>query len=422
MAPRPGALGLRLAGLLLAAGVAAGPLLGGAAGPAGAAAIPPRAPTHEASSGWLHTKGTAIVDSRGEAVQLTGLNVTGLAGTNPQGSDVPGVCNDAWKVITPAEVAQIAHYGFKTVRLPIAWADVEPTAPQAGAGGSLDHTWNTVYLDAVRSDIALFGRHGMRVILDMHQSTWSTSFTTTANSQRPGCPGSGMPEWLNPAAASENFNQARCAFLADRTEPGVPGTAWTDFEAAWHEVAQRVAGTPTVVGLDVLNEPTCEHVQLNAFYSAVLPPLHAAAPHALLIVEDKDDPGTFELTQLPKVPNVVLSIHLHEDYWKVPGAGQVPLPYSAESALAANVARAQHFGVPLYVGEFYAFDASGVQPALSHQRDANFAVDTRAFSAYAADHDVSWTFWAWIQRKDFSHQTALSGGVSSALASGVAVR
>jgi aryl-phospho-beta-D-glucosidase BglC (GH1 family) len=147
---------------LVGAGAAGSWILAGA----GAAPAAPRtlARTEAASDGPLHTVGTTIEDTSGHPVQLTGLNVTGLEGTNPQGSDVPGVCHDAWKVITGAEVNQIASYGFATVRLPIAWADVEPTAPRPGAGGALTHTWNTAYLDAVRADVAHFARHHIRVI------------------------------------------------------------------------------------------------------------------------------------------------------------------------------------------------------------------------------------------------------------------
>ncbi len=417
MGSRRSALLGRLACLVLVGATAGGTWAASSAG----AATATLARAEAAPDGPLHTVGTAIEDARGQTVQLTGLNVTGLEGTNPQGSDVPGICNDAWKPITTAEVDQIASYGFATVRMPIAWADVEPRAPRPGSGGSLTHAWNTAYLDVVRADVARFARHHIRVILDMHQSTWSTAFTTPATATRPGCPGSGMPEWLNPDAAGETFNQARCAFLADRTEPEVPGTDWGDFEAAWREVAEHVAAANSnVVGFDVLNEPTCEHVGLNGFFGALAPALHADDPHALVILEDKQDPGTYELTRLPKVPNLVLSIHLHEDYWTQPSPGQAALPYSASSVLAANVARARDLDVPLYVGEFYAFDANGVQP--THQRDANYVGDIKDFTTYAAQHDVSWTFWAWIQQRRFTNQTALAGGVGEALAGRIAVR
>ena len=95
--------------------------------------------------GFLHTSGTNIVTATGSTVQLTGMNVQGMESTNVDSSDVPGQCNDAWKPLTPAEVEEIAAYGFKTVRVPIAWGNLEPTVPTIGSGGALVHHWNGAY-------------------------------------------------------------------------------------------------------------------------------------------------------------------------------------------------------------------------------------------------------------------------------------
>jgi Cellulase (glycosyl hydrolase family 5) len=349
-----------------------------------------------AYSGWLHTSGTSIVDASGTAVQLTGLNVSGMESSNPDGSNVPGTCNSGWKAITSSQADQIAGYGFHTVRLPIAWANLEPTAPQVGSDGTLTHQWNTAYVAALDNEISLLAARQIGVILDMHQSTWSYTFTTTSSNHRPGCPGSGMPGWLNPNAANETFNRARCSFLENKTEAGVPGSAWGDFEAAWSYLASHYADNAAVIGLDTINEPNCENLNLNQFYDAVTPAMHAADPRALVIVEDRDDPSMYQVTQLPPVPDVVLSIHLHEDYWSGPGNGQPTLPYSASQALAANVQRSTGWNVPLYIGEFYAFDGAGVQEAGKNQPDSNYVADTASFLNYARQHSVSWTYWAWI--------------------------
>jgi aryl-phospho-beta-D-glucosidase BglC (GH1 family) len=126
--------------------------------------------------GFLHTSGTNIVTATGSTVQLTGMNVQGMESTNVDGSDVPGQCNDAWKPLTPAEVQEIAAYGFTTVRLPIAWGNLEPTVPTIGSGGSLVHHWNSAYVTALGDEVQLLGAAHLAVILDMHQASWGPAF------------------------------------------------------------------------------------------------------------------------------------------------------------------------------------------------------------------------------------------------------
>lgn len=366
-------------------------------------------------TGFLHTSGTSIVDSAGQVVQLTGLNVQGMENQNPQGSDVPGQCNDSWKPLTAGEVQEIASYGYNAVRLPIAWGNLEPTPPTVSSDGSLVHHWNAPYVAALANEIQMLGAAHIDVILDMHQSTWSPAFTTPATSKKPSCPGEGMPVWLNPNAANETPQRAACAFYQGRTEAGVPGTAWGDFAAAESYIDGYFAEDSTVVGQDIVNEPYCgKPVDLNGFYAEVAPAVQQANPHILIIVEDKDDPGSFELTQLPPVTNIVLSIHLHEDYWSAPTAGQLPLPYTGQQALEANVERSQQWDVPLYVGEFYAFDGTGNQSG-GKQPDVDWVADTASFVSYCRDNGISWTFWAWTQKKNPETQPEFTPSVQNAL-------
>lgn len=368
-------------------------------------------------SGFLQTDGTKVIDASGQVVQLTGFNVEGMESTNIDGSNVPGACNDAWRPLTPGEVRTIAAYGFKTVRLPIAWGNIEPTAPTEGAGGVLVHHWNTAYLQALMTEVGLLGNAGMRVILDMHQATWSPAFLTPATAKKPSCPGEGMPAWLNPEASTETPQKAECDFYAGRTEPGVPGTAWDDFTAAETYVDQLFANDSVVVGQDVVNEPSCGNgsANLDGFYDKVAPAIRAVNPHILIILEDKENPGSYLLTSLPPVSGLVLSIHLHEDYWTSPTGGQSPLPYSGQAVLEANLARATQWNVPLYVGEFYGFDGLGNQNGL-RQADANYLADTRSFVTYCAEHDISWTYWTWTQKRNFEEQPEITPPMVAALA------
>jgi hypothetical protein len=371
-------------------------------------------------AGYLITSGTRIVDSSGNVVQLQGYNVTGMESTNPQGSNIRGgACNAGWRPLTAAEVGQIAAYGFNSVRLPISWGNLEPTAPTSDGSDSLTHHWNTEYIAALDSEITQLGDARLKVILDMHQSSWGPAFSTPQTAKRPGCPGSGMPTWLNPQAAQETAQTAACDFYAGRTEPGVPGTGWADFTAAESYVDGHFAGNSTVVAQDIVNEPYCGRAStnLNGFYDLVTPALHRANPNILLMLEDRETPGSFKVSSPPPVPNIVLSVHLHEDYWSAPTAGQSPLPFSGQAALAADLQRATQWNVPLYVGEFYAFDATGNQNG-NKQSDQNWQADTAAFLKYAKDNNIGWTYWAWIQKSDPTVQPEITAAVQAALRNG----
>jgi hypothetical protein len=135
------------------------------------------------------------------------------------------------------------------------------------------------------------------------------------------------------------------------------------------------------------------------------------------MLEDRETPGSFRLKQLPPVPKVVLSVHLHEDYWLNPSAGQNQLPYSGQAAMAADVQRAAQWNVPLYVGEFYAFDATSNQSG-GKQPDQNWMSDTAAFLKYAKDNDIGWAYWAWIQKSNPTVQPWATPEVQAALQNG----
>ena len=376
--------------------------------------VPPPATSSQSPSsqqtaygGWLHASGTSIVDASGAAVQLTGLNVSGMESSNPDGSNVPGTCNSGWKALTSAQVDQIAAYGFHTVRLPIAWANLEPTAPQVRSDGSLTHQWNTTYVAALDNEISLLAARQIGVILDMHQSTWSYAFTTGSSNHHPGCPGSGMPGWLNPNAANETFNRARCSFLENKAEAGVPGTAWGDFEAAWSYLASHYADNSAVIGLDTINEPNCENLNLNQFYDAVTHAMHAADPRALVIVGGPRRPVD--------VPVDTCAIRSQRRALHPPARGLLvgPQRRPGDSVVQRLTSPRRERGsgsaswnVPLYIGEFYAFDGAGVQEVGKNQPDANYVADTASFLSYARMHSVSWTYWAWISGSHRRSSTA----------------
>jgi hypothetical protein len=374
-------------------------------------------PTSTAS--YLHTEGTRIIDSEGHTVQLTGYNVVGMDSNNPEGTARPGICHDGYKPVGPRAADILAGYGLHTVRVAVAWGNVEPRAPTVTGGGGIVHHWNAPYLQALAYEIGLLGAHHISVILDMQESYWSPAFTSPASSKVPGCPGSGMPVWLNPLAQQETYQTAACKFYSGVTEPGVPGTAWSDFAAAESYLDHQYLGDPTVIGQDLVNEPFCysPSADLEKFYSYVAPIVHRSNPHLLLVLEDRDGPGTFAVTSLPRVPGIVLSVHLKESNWNDPSQQQPGQEYSGLQAVTADLRRSETLGVPLYVGEFYAFDGVHSQ-ANSIKQDTAWQQDTAAFLQFAAVHHVSWTYWAFLQKAHPRRQPYISPALIRILQNG----
>jgi len=205
------------------------------------------------------------------------------------------------------------------------------------------------------------------------------------------CNTSGMPAWLYPAGVASP-QDAKCAFLEGTTDPGAPEDIWAGFAAMWQMIGARYADVPTVVGLDMANEPypprgSCSPSQsrIQDLYAAVGRAIRSADPNVLLIFEDAGPgdvlAGQFELTSPPPFPNVVYSYHLYQPNWSI--GGQLDQAFWR---------RAQAWGVPVLVGEFNAF---GYAAPASPKQDPNWQADTLAAVRSWRARGVSWNIWAY---------------------------
>ena len=191
---RPGTLiGLALALLAGALGV-------GAAGSAAAAA-----PTMTR----LHTAGSQILDANNAPFRIKAVNWFGLETSNcaPHG---------LWSISLDSGMAQIAGFGFNTIRLPYSNQCIEQTGPVSGIDAARNPTLqNKTPLQVMDAVIASAKAHGLRVILDRHR------------------PDSGSQSELWYTAA-------------------YPESTWI---SDWVMLARRYANDPAVIGADLHNEP-----------------------------------------------------------------------------------------------------------------------------------------------------------------------
>jgi endoglycosylceramidase len=180
-----------------------------------------------------------MVDSHGNVVILRGVNV-----------------HDALsQSLTDDDFKRIASWGFNAIRLPIAWANMEP------GEGSFDIS----YLTSVDNYVELAQKYGMYVILDMHQYKWSPDFSYF------GQPGYGMPSWLVSGYPDDanGYDQVITDFWlgkgANRTVPSTNNPSMQDFFIeAWRTLTKRYRLNATVAIYELFNEP---------YYSTNIDPL-----------------------------------------------------------------------------------------------------------------------------------------------------
>jgi hypothetical protein len=374
---------------------------------------------------------TNIYDSQNRVVQLEGVNAIGLEfGT---GSNTPDSCGEGYGLgslnFSASEFNSVAAWGFNVVRVPITWENLEPTEPTLAANGSWVHQWNAPYLNELDYVIQQFGQRGIGVILDMSQVDVSSSFQQPPETVQGGeCEGWGNPTWLYPSATSPTTEpelaSAMCSFFTDQSlVGGVSPSPIEAMEAAEHMVASRYASDPSVVGLDIFNEPwfasgtPCGATQtadklLMSFDSKMAQTISAANPHILIIFEDalsslaSDAPI---LTAAPDVPNVVYSVHIYTSGW-----------HSAEPLLSAQLANAKKWGVPLYLGEFDGFGAGNGGAAAT--LDPSWQSDTQALLSTCASDGISWTFFSYYSLGPHSNAQVPSSQILAVLQQGISFR
>jgi endoglucanase len=166
------------------------------------------APAQAAASGWLSTKGAQTVTSTGTPYTIKSTSWFGMETSNcaPHG---------LWSITLDAGLAQIASWGFNTIRLPFSnecLAQKKTTSISAELNPKLASLTPLQLMDAV---VSRAKAHGLNVILDRHRPD------STAQSEL----------WY-----TSTYGEKR----------------WID---DWKSLATRYKSNPTVIGFDLHNEP-----------------------------------------------------------------------------------------------------------------------------------------------------------------------
>jgi hypothetical protein len=329
----------------------------------------------------------AIVTSDGRQVLLRGVNVNQLGDYWQQRPDIP-----ATLPLTEADFAGIQSLGMNVARLLVHWSRLEPERGR----------FDAAYLGEIRQAVGWARRHGIYVVLDMHQDAWGKYIASPKDEACP--PGfsrqqgwDGAPEW-----ATLTDGLPTCRFQIREIAPAV-GQAWQSFYLdrggiqselvkTWVYLAKAFAAEPAVVGYDLLNEPNTgfgpgaeDATMLGLFYNRAIAAIRAAEtsqrrgfPHIVFWEPSVIwSAAAIDATPPPPLvddPSTVFSPHLYAESISADGTfGANVLTVEQGFANAELVAR--QYGTTVWSGEWGWFgDPSSNEPAIARyakQEDAH---------------------------------------------------
>jgi len=303
--------------------------------PAANAASAPTAAENGLQS--LRVNGSSIVGEDGAAMILRGVNLPplGLSGVTPARY---GAYLDVAKSM-----------GFNVIRLPVSWAELEPSSGRFSAA----------YLDAVKKIVDLAEENGMYVVVDMHQFKMG-----------------GFPAWVVPRLKTSD--QAAAAFWHN-------SALQLELVEAWKTLASLLKDRSAVAGYDLLNEPYGGTIMwqdfapvLNEFYSKLISEIRNVDDRHIIFFEPTEGVCVLgeHIAVRPSGMNLVFSPHFY-----VSGSTE----YLDNVALQLYNLTVNTWNIPLWIGEF-----GGLSVDVEHKDTLqSLAVTLGLFDRYA----LGWAFW-----------------------------
>ena len=194
--------------------------------------------------------GMRFVNESGNQVLFHGINV--LARDRKDGHRYPWIYQ---------AMPYFQRSGFNLIRLGIFWDGAEPEP------GKIDYG----YLEKLREIVGLAEKHGIYVILDMHQDLFAQKFIDGAPDW--ACLDEGLPHpancdlWYQAYLSSDAIIRAADNFWANK--PAADGIGLLDhYSAMWEEIAKVFDSCPNLLGFEPMNEPFMGSIARNSFGEA----------------------------------------------------------------------------------------------------------------------------------------------------------
>jgi aryl-phospho-beta-D-glucosidase BglC (GH1 family) len=258
-----------------------------------------------------------------------------------RGTNFPGYEYGDWSH-TEADYGKIARLGLNVVRLPIAWAMLEPKP------GRFDSAYLSHHVDR---DIKWAKKYGLYIILDMHQWYWSNRFNDGY--------GNGMPSWTvaQYAPTLDGMKEAVADFW-------VSDTLQTRLADVWQKVAKIYANETSIVGYDLFNEPpvyasVASDLSASNVYSFYVKMIRAIrqvdSNHVIFLEPCWGVQSCYRApSEFPIRDKVVWSPHFYPLSWASSYSPQDVAVLKADLATKYENCMVQT-GTPMWIGEFGAY-------------------------------------------------------------------
>jgi len=240
--------------------------------------------------------------------------------------------------------------GFNVIRLPVSWAELEPSSGRFSAA----------YLDAVKKIVDLAAENGMYVVVDMHQLKMD-----------------GFPAWVVPRLKTSD--QTAAAFWRN-------SALQLELVKAWKTLASVLKDRSAVAGYDLLNEPYGGTIMwqdfapvLNEFYSRLIPEIRNVDAGHIIFFEPTEGVCILgeHIALRPTGTNLAFSPHFY-----VSGSAE----YLANVAQQLYNLTVSTWKIPLWIGEFGGLSIDLTDTETLH----SLAVTLNLFDRYA----LGWAYWS----------------------------
>jgi hypothetical protein len=338
------------------------------------------------AGGWLRVQGTEIVDDSGAPVILRGMGLGGwmlqegymlkLGEVGQQhriraklvelvGEERTATFYRAWldNHTTESDIAQMAAWGFNSVRLPIHFDQLTLPADEEPKPGK--DTWHEEGFQRIDKLLAWSEKHGLYLILDLHAAPGGQGNDLAISDRDPA----------RPSLWESEENQRKTVAL-------------------WTKLAARYRDEPWIGGYDLINEPNwsfatpgkgngCDETESKAVWDLqqrITVSIRGVDAKHMIIVEGNCWGNNYKGLPPAWDANMVLSFH---KYWNRNDAGSV----------ADIVKLRTSYGRPVWLGE------SG----------ENSNVWFRDAIALVEGEGIGWNFWP-LKKIGFNQPLEIAAG------------